>query len=135
MDDTLSDIFAECLARLDSGATVDECLVAYPQQRAALEAPLRLAARLRTLPRPAPLPLAARAALTTRVLAQVAAQRSAATGSVQSTPARPTPPALDPSAMLAGVLRALGYRGPLSPAWLRLASAAIALILALAIGT
>ena len=131
MDERFSDIFAECLARLDAGATVDECLVAFPQERAALEGSLRLAARLRALPRPAPLPPAARAAMATQVLGQVAAQRSAITGSVQPGLARSTLRRLDTSAMLAGVLRALGYRGPLSLTWLRLASAAIALILAL----
>jgi hypothetical protein len=131
MDEVLSDIYAQCLARLDAGATVEDCLAAYPQQRVALEGPLRLAARLRALPGPAPLPSAARAAMATKVLAQVAAQRSATTGSVRSTRAQPISRAFDPVATLAGVLRALGYRGPLSPTWLRLASVAIGLILAL----
>jgi len=131
MDDVLSDIYAQCLARLDAGATVEDCLAAYPQQRAALEGPLRLAARLRALPGPAPLPPAARAALATQVLGQVAAQRAASTGSVRTPQPQRTPRAFDPIATLAGVLRALGYRGPLSPTWLRLASIAIGLILAL----
>jgi len=131
MDDILSDMYAQCLARLDAGATVEDCLAAYPQQRAALEGPLRLAARLRALPGPAPLPPAARAALATQVLGQVAAQRAATTGSVRTPQPQRTPRAFDPIATLAGVLRALGYRGPLSPTWLRLASIAIGLILAL----
>src|SRR5215211_4244280 len=122
MDDVLSDIFAQCLARLDTGATVDECLAAYSQHRAALEPSLTLAARLRSLPRPAPLAAPARAAIATQVLAQVAAQRSAITGSAKLAPARSTPWRLDSTALLAGVLRALGYRGPLSLTWLRLAS-------------
>jgi len=130
MDDALSDIFALCMARLDTGATVEECLAAYPQDRAALEGPLRLAARLRALPRPSPLPEPARSAMATQVLAQVAAQRAA-----PPTTARPTPRSFDPSAALAGILRALGYRGTLSPVALRLASAAIALVLALVLGT
>src|SRR5215210_7802030 len=115
MDDALTDIYAECLARLDAGATVDECLVAFPQHRGELEGPLRLAARLRTLSRPAPLPAPARAAIATQVLAQVAAQRSSTSGSVPPAPARSAPRRFDSSAMLAGVLRALGYCGPLSP--------------------
>ncbi len=131
MDDVLSDIYAQCLARLDAGATVEDCLAAYPQQRAALEGPLRLAARLRALPGPAPLPPAARAALATQVLGQVAAQRAASTGSVRTPQPQRTSRAFDPIATLAGVLRALGYRGPLSPTWLRVASVAIGLILAL----
>jgi hypothetical protein len=134
MDERLSDIYAECLARLDAGATVEECLAAYPQHRAALEGSVRLAARLRALPRPAPLPPATRAAMATQILGQVAAQRSATTGSVR-TPMHSTPRGFDPSAMLAGILRSLGYRGQLSPVWLRLASVAIGLILALILTT
>jgi Domain of unknown function (DUF5666) len=131
MDDALGDMFAECLARLDAGATVDECLAAYPQERAALEGPLRLATRLRALPGPAPLPPVARARLTTQVLEQVAAQRASITGSARSPSARPTQRAFDASALLAGILRAMGYRGALSVIWLRVASVAIAVVLVL----
>lgn len=40
---------------------------------------------------------------------------------------------LSPSAVLAGALRALGYRGPLARPWLRLGSVALAVALALAL--
>jgi hypothetical protein len=134
MDDALTDIYAQCLERLEAGATVEECLAAYPQERAALEGLLRLAARLRALPRPAPLPAAARAAIATSVLAEVATQRNVSTSAARSTIAWRPPHPFDPSAMLAGILRALGYRGALSPLVLRLASAAIAVVLALVLG-
>jgi hypothetical protein len=134
MDEVLADILNTCLLQISAGVSVDDCLAAYPQQRAALEAPLRAAQRLRGLPRPA-LPAAAQTALETRMLA-LAAQRRAA----PALPAAPNGPhprssgALGPAALLAGALRALGYRGPLSLPWLRLASAAIALLLVLALG-
>src|SRR5215218_1355039 len=76
MDEMLADILQTCLVRIDAGASVDECLAAYPQQREALEAPLTAAMQLRRLPRPA-LPAATQAALETRMLA-LAAQRRAA---------------------------------------------------------
>lgn len=133
MDERLADILAACLQRIDGGATVDECLAAYPAERGELEPLLRVATRLQALPRPTPLPAVAQAALTSQVLGHLQAQRLATTG------AAPTPrPAaggqgLDPSAMLAGVLRAFGYRGPLTQPWLRLGALAVALVLAVAL--
>lgn len=131
MDDLLAAICATCLERMEAGATLDECLAAYPAERAQLEPLLRVAARLQALPRPGPLPAAAQAALTGRVLGHLHAQRPGSTGAHPS-PQRPAGPApLDPSAALAGVLRALGYRGPLSRPWLRLGALALGLLLAL----
>ena len=130
MDDGLSDILDQCLARLADGATVDECLAAYPARQAELEPPLRMAVRLCELPRPA-LPATARARLETQVLALAAARRAA----IPATPAPQAPPSVRGlDAILAGVLRALGYRRPLSQPWLRLAGAAIAIVLALVLG-
>src|SRR5262245_45943655 len=101
MDDGVIEILEICLDRLAAGASVDECLAAYPAQRATLEAPLRAAAGLMQLPRPA-LPPQARAALEQQMLARAAARRAAP-------PARPSWWQLGPSAILAGLLRALGY--------------------------
>src|SRR5205085_5859897 len=100
------------------------------QQRAALEAPLRAAAQLRALPRPA-LPAATRAALETRMLALAAERRAAAAPTISPNGRTQLPPrgALGPAALLVEVLRALGYRGPLRQPWLRLVSAALALVL------
>jgi len=132
----LADILQTCLVRIDAGASVDECLAAYPQQRQALEVPLKAAMQLRTLPRPA-LPVATQAALETRML-ELAAQRRAApqpaTAPNGRTPLPPRTRILEPAALLAGLLRTLGYGGPLARPWLRLASAAIAIVLALALG-
>ncbi|MBC8076289.1 MAG: hypothetical protein H7Y32_09470, partial [Chloroflexales bacterium] len=64
MSDVLTDILQASLARLDAGATVEDCLAAYPQQASDIEGPLRAAVLLRLLPRPA-MPAAARAALNT----------------------------------------------------------------------
>jgi hypothetical protein len=132
MDDLLADILETCLLRIDAGVSVDECLAAYPQQRGALEAPLRAAAQVRALPRP-PLPEAARANLEARMLALAAQRRAAAALSSRPQPAPRSIP--DLATLLAGALRALGYRGPLARPWLRLGVAAIALVLALALGT
>jgi len=129
MDDVISDILDECLARLADGATLDECLAAYPAWQAALEPPLRMAVRLRELPRPA-LPDTARARLETQVLALAGARRAA----IPPTPASKALRARGLDAILAGMLRALGYGGPLSQPWLRLAGAAIAIVLALVLG-
>ena len=126
MDDGLSDILETCLDRLAAGASIDECLAAYPAQRAALEPVIRAAARLSQLPRPA-MPTHTRAALETQLFARAAARRAAA-------PAGQPWWRLDPSAILAGVLRALGYGGPLSAPWLRIAATAVALVLALLLG-
>jgi hypothetical protein len=126
MDDGVADILEICLDQLAAGGSVDECLAAYPAQRSALEAPLRAAAGLMELPRPA-MPTHTRATLETQMLARAAARRAA-------------PPAsqpwwrLGPSAILAGALRALGYGGPLSTPWLRIAATAVALVLALLLG-
>jgi hypothetical protein len=136
MDEMLADIMQNCLTRIDAGASVDECLAAYPQQRDALEAPLNAAVQIRALPRPV-LPVAARAALETRMLALAAQRRLAATPAANPNGQTHLPPrrgTLEPTALLAGLLRALGYRGRLARPWLRLASAAIAVVLALTLG-
>jgi Domain of unknown function (DUF5666) len=128
MNEAVTDIFDRCLAQLATGATVEECLVAHPKERAALEPLPRVATHLQVLPRPDPLSTAAQAALATRVLAQVS-----------STPMAARPPLsrpraagrMEPSAWLAGALRTLGYHGPLAQPWLRRAATALALVLAL----
>jgi hypothetical protein len=130
MDDLLPDILDQCLARLADGATVDECLAAYPAQQAELELPLRTAARVRELPRPA-LPAATQAGLETQLLALAAARRAAKP--VVSAPQAPQP-ARTLDAILVGILRALGYAGSPRQPWLRLAGAAIAVVLALVLG-
>jgi len=129
MDDLLPDILDQCLVRIAEGATVDECLAAYPAQQADLELPLRAAARLRELPRPV-LPVGMRAGLETQLLALAAARRAAEPAAV----AAPAPPARGLDAILAGVLGALGYAGSARQPWLRLAAAAIAVVLALVLG-
>ena len=132
----LADILQTCIIQIDAGASVDECLAAYPQQRNALEVPLNAAVQIRALPRPA-LPAAARAALETRMLALAADRRATASAAFASNGHMPQPAprgAPDPAALLAGLLRALGYRGPLALTWLRVAAAAIAIVLALAVG-
>jgi hypothetical protein len=126
MDDGVDDILETCLAKLAAGASVDECLATYPAQRGALEAPLRAAAGLMRLPRPA-MPSHARAALEGQMLAHAARRRAA------PSPRQPWW-RLGPSAILAGALRALGYGGPLSAPWLRIAAVAVALVLVLLFG-
>ncbi|HWQ11723.1 MAG TPA: hypothetical protein VNL77_02925, partial [Roseiflexaceae bacterium] len=66
MEEEYAGLLDECLVRLEAGASVEECLAAFPQQRAALEGPLRTAARLRSQSWPA-MPATARAAVETRV--------------------------------------------------------------------
>src|SRR5205814_3062462 len=89
---------------------------------------------IRALPRPT-LPPATRAALETRMLALAAQRRAAPAASSNGHLPQPVPRgAPDLAALLAGLLRALGYGGPLARPWLRLASAAIAILLALALG-
>lgn len=131
MDNGLDDILEQCLTRIGAGASVEDCLADYPQQRSALEAPLMSAAAIARLPRP-PMPASTRALLEARMLAQAAQRRAAQ----PSAPPKPSASwrTLGPDAMLAGFLRAWGYRGPLAQPWLRLASAAIVLVLALALG-
>ena len=132
MDDMVSDIFDTCLAQIAVGATVEDCLVAYPAQRGALEPLLRMATRLQRLPQPAPLPLAVQAVLTTRVLTHVSSASALTTNPLRPAPALPavaSSPA--PSALLAGVLRTLGYRGSLTQPGLRIGLAALACVLAL----
>jgi hypothetical protein len=131
MDELLPDMLNECLERLASGATVDECLVAYQPQQAELELPLRMAAQLRDLPRPA-MPELTRARLEAQML-ELAARRAAHSPA----PAPDVPPAwrrLSPDAILSVLLRAFGYRGALGKPWLRLAAAAGAVVLAIALG-
>ncbi len=135
MDDGLPDILEQHLARLERGAAVDACLAADPAHAAELAEPLRAAAALRDLPRPA-MSDATRSALEARMLALAASRRGAAPNT-QPTPVPATPPAwraLSPAAILASVLQALGYRGPLAQPWLRLAAVAVTLVLALALG-
>jgi hypothetical protein len=137
VDETLADILHTCFVRIDAGASIEDCLAAYPQQRAELEGPLRMATQLRTLPRPA-LPPATRATLETQLLALADQRRTGqmiAASPNGSAPPKAPSRGLEPSALLAGLVRALGYRGPLGQPWLRLASAAIAVLLALALGT
>jgi hypothetical protein len=137
MNDGLADILELCLAQMEVGASVEECLAIHPEQRAALEAPLRAATQLRTLPHP-PLPAPTRAAVETRLLERAAARRAAAVTSATSNGHAPVGwrawRSLAPSATLAGILRTLGYRGPLAQPWLRLAAATIGVALALALG-
>lgn len=128
MDDGLADILDICLKQLVAGTSIEDCLVAFPAQRAQLEPPLRAAAELTQLPHPA-MPPQARARLEATLLASAAARR-AARPSAQLSWWR-----LGPSAILAGVLRACGYGGPLSVPWLRLGVAVVALVLALILGT
>ena len=131
MDDRLPDILDQCLARIADGATVDECLAAYPAQQAELELPLQTAARMRELPRPA-LPVAARAGLETQLLALVAARRAAGLASTAAPQAPQLASGLD--VILARIVQALGYAGSPRQPWLRLAAAAITVVLALALG-
>jgi hypothetical protein len=127
MDATADKILETCLARLAAGASVDDCLAAYPAQSAELDKPLRAAAGLMRLPHPA-MSSHTRAALEAQLLARAAARRAA------SRQSRSSWRRLGPAAILAGILRALGYGGPLSAPWLRLAAAAIAIVLALLLG-
>src|SRR5262245_23029748 len=117
MDETLVDILETCLVRLEAGASVEACLALYPQQHAALEAPLRAAARLHALPQPS-LPPAARTTIETQLFQRVTARRTQTMTSIDSNGHAPTGwqtwHRLAPSATLAGILRTLGYRGPLS---------------------
>jgi hypothetical protein len=131
MDERLPDMLDQCLERLAGGATVDECLVIYPPQQAELELPLRMAAQLRDLPRPA-MPASTRTRLEAQML-ELAARRAAS-----STTAAPSPPAarrwFSPEAILTSLLATFGYRGSLAKPWLRLAAAAGAIVLAIALG-
>jgi hypothetical protein len=122
MDDQAAEILDICLVQLAGGTSIDECLAAYPLQRAELEAPLRAAVRLMQLPHPT-MPAATRATLESQMLARSAARRQAAY----------TPPwwRMAPSVLLAGVLRRLGLSDQLSTPALRIATLAVALVLAL----
>jgi hypothetical protein len=139
MEETLSDILETCLMWIESGASVEGCLTAFPQHRAALEAPLRAAEQVRLLPRPVA-PQAALASIESQLLARAALRRTGHNvmplqQPTSSSASAPTPQRLDPAAMLAGILRSLGYQGPLSQPWLRGAAIALALIMALILGT
>ena len=129
MEDIVPDILDQCLARLADGATVEECLSAYPERQAELELPLRMAERLRALLRPG-LPPPARANLEAQMLALAGARRAASQAASAPQPRR----TLGLDAILVGVLRALGYGGPLRQPWLRLAAVAIAIMLVLMLG-
>jgi hypothetical protein len=132
MDEQFADMLQMCLARLDAGASIEECLAAFPQQRAQLEGPLRTAAQLRTQSWPG-MPNPIRTAITSKLHAQVAIQRTGAL------PAQPTPPSApprwsrDPGVILENVIRWLGYQGSLPRVWLRPAAIVLGLALALAV--
>jgi hypothetical protein len=133
MDDRLADIFDQCLERLTQGATVEQCLAAFPGERADLEPSLRMAEQLRALPCP-PLPTAARVALEQTMLDSAKRRRMTQlpNQSIATVPA-PQPPwrVLAPTAILVGILRTFGYRGSLVQPWIRLAALAITIVLAL----
>src|SRR3712207_2286457 len=97
MDEQYADILQVCLTRIEAGASVEECLAAYPAERAVLEGPLRAAVRLRQHPWP-DMPSPTRAAIQSRLRSQVAAYR---TGTVPVAPPAAPSPAL-PSAPPAG---------------------------------
>lgn len=130
MDSPIVNILDRCIGQLEAGVSLEECLAGYPQQRAELEGPLLLAAALRQLPRPA-LPATTRASLEAQMLARAAARR-AAQSSNGVTP-HAVQPARSPAALLDSLPRRLGYRGAARP-WMRLASIAIAVMLALVLG-
>jgi Domain of unknown function (DUF5666) len=133
MEDRLIDILDQSLERLTQGATIEECLAAFPGERAELELPLQVAGQLRALPRPQ-MPAATRVALEQTML-DLAARRRINQAPNQATPTGPAPQApwhmLEPAAVLAGFLRMLGYRGALRQPWLRLAALAFTVVLAL----
>jgi hypothetical protein len=136
MDERLPDILEECLGRISAGASVEECLASFPEQRGDIEQPLRVAAHLSGLPRLA-MPEPTRAGLEARMLALAAARRAAPappSPAAPTAPVRPTWRSFDPVAALAGILRALGYQGPLAQPWLRLAAIVIGVALALVLG-
>jgi hypothetical protein len=128
MDSAIVNILDSCIGQLEAGVPLEECLAGYPQQRAELEGPLLIATSLRQLPRPA-LPAATRASLETQMLARAAARRAAPSpnGRHAASSAR------GPVALLDSLPRRLGYRGATRP-WMRLASIAIAVLLALTLG-
>jgi hypothetical protein len=129
MDSTLVNILDRCIGQLEAGSSLEECLAGYPQQRAELEGPLLVAASLRQLPRPA-MPAAMRASLEAQMLARAAARRAAQSPNGVQHAARA---ARGPAALLDSLPRRLGYRGVARP-WMRLASIAIAVMLALILG-
>ncbi|HEU5088103.1 MAG TPA: hypothetical protein VFT99_11675, partial [Roseiflexaceae bacterium] len=118
MDDTLADVLQECLDRLAGGATVDQCVQRFPQQRLELEPMLQAVAALRKLPHPA-MPVAAQAAIEARVLQQVALRRAA------PPPHAASQPAVHP---LAATWHGI-------PVWALLLAAAMVVALLLALGT
>ena len=71
MDEQYADMLQNCLARLDAGASIEECLAAFPQQRAQLEGPLRTAVQLRLQSWPG-MPPAAQTAITSKLYTQLA---------------------------------------------------------------
>jgi hypothetical protein len=87
-EDELVDTFEVCLVRLGAGEPLEVCLAAYPQHRAELEAPLRAAARVQSLPRPVP-SNERLARVETQVLAQVAARRTGLTAAMPAAAAVP----------------------------------------------
>src|SRR5262245_49598557 len=71
MDHLLANNLQACLDLLEAGTSVEECLAAYPAQRAELEPLLRTVTSLARLPAP-PLPAAARVDLERRMLERLA---------------------------------------------------------------
>ena len=77
-DEHLEAILAECLAAMEAGATVEQLLDRYPAFAAQLDAPLRVAVRLRELGGDAlRTPPVAQAPSRSRFLARAAAIRPA----------------------------------------------------------
>lgn len=120
MDEQYADILHSCLARLEAGATVEECLAAFPTDRTAIEGPLRTAVRLQQQAGPA-MPAPSRAAIQSRLRSQVAISRTGSAPAAASSPVRTAPP------------RA-GFRSPLRPPARRLAAIGLAVVLALVLG-
>lgn len=137
MDDGIADILDQCLARIEQGATVEECLAVFPARRAEIELPLRMAAQVAELPRPA-MPGATRAALEAKMLAAAAARRAATAtnGAHKPAPQPAAPPSRAPLAqagILTAILRGLGLSGPSRQPWLRPLALAATIVFALAL--
>lgn len=134
MDEQYADILQDCLTRLDAGASIEECLSAFPQHRAALEGPLRTAVRLRHQGWPA-MPVTTQAAVQSRLRTELAGRRTGAIPSpgpaASQSPGRPP---RDPAAILEALLRSAGVRGTPPRPWLRLAAIGLGVVLALVLG-
>ena len=132
MDERLSELFEQCVARIESGELLEACLANHATERAELEPALRAALQLRALPHPALVP-GALIALEARMLDLAAQRRS------NSPPARTTQPGqpefwprLVSGALLTELVRRAGFRLPLNPSILRMAMLALVVLVALA---